>query len=100
MGKIASKYCYKIYLTDDNPRYENPSEIRREIKKGFFKNNFKEIPSRKTISTAINDLKASDILIVAGKGHENYQEYKKKSSFSDKRYYFKKYKKKKFSFVK
>ena len=85
MGKIASKYCYKIYLTDDNPRYENPSEIRREIKKGFFKNNFKEIPSRKeAISTAINDLKASDILIVAGKGHENYQEYKKKSSFSDK----------------
>ena len=95
MGKIASKYCYKIYLTDDNPRYENPSEIRKEIKKGFFKNNFKEIPSRKeAISTAINDLKASDVLIVAGKGHENYQEYKKKSSFSDKGIILKNIKKK------
>jgi len=33
MGMIASKYCYKIYLTDDNPRTENPKKIRNEIKK-------------------------------------------------------------------
>ena len=80
--KIASKYCYKIYLTDDNPRYENPSEIRREIKKGFFKNNFKEIPSRKeAISTAINDLKASDILIVVGKGKRITKSIKRKVHF-------------------
>ena len=35
MGKIASLYCHKIYLTDDNPRNENPYSIRNEIKKGI-----------------------------------------------------------------
>ena len=33
IGKIANKYCSKIYLTDDNPRNENPKNIRKEIKK-------------------------------------------------------------------
>ena len=33
MGKIANKYCNKIFLTDDNPRYENPKKIRNQIKK-------------------------------------------------------------------
>ena len=33
MGKIANKYCDKIYLTDDNPRNENPKNIRKELKK-------------------------------------------------------------------
>ena len=35
MGHIASKYCKKIYLTDDNPRFENPKSIRQSIKKGI-----------------------------------------------------------------
>ena len=85
MGNIASKYCDKIYLTDDNPRLENPKLIRNQIKKGIKKNKYIEIPSRaKAIVTAINELKSGDILIVAGKGHENYQEYKKMNFFSDK----------------
>ena len=33
MGKIANQYCDKIFLTDDNPRYENPKKIRNQIKK-------------------------------------------------------------------
>ena len=37
MGKIADKYSDKIYLTDDNPRNENPSKIRKDIKKGIKK---------------------------------------------------------------
>ena len=37
MGKIAEKYSDKIYLTDDNPRNENPFKIRKEIKKGIKK---------------------------------------------------------------
>ncbi len=85
MGAIASKYCDKLYLTDDNPRFENPKLIRNQIKKGIKKNKFIEISSRaKAIFTAIDDLQSGDILIVAGKGHENYQEYKKKKFFSDK----------------
>ena len=83
MGNIASKLCDRIYLTDDNPRFENPNLIRNQIKKGM-KNNFFEIPSRsKAINLAVQELKSGDILIVGGKGHESFQEYKKKKFFSD-----------------
>ena len=85
MGSIAKKYCHSIYLTDDNPRTENPKLIRDQIKKGLKNKKFFEITSRsKAIYLAINNLESGDILIVAGKGHENYQEYEKKKFFSDK----------------
>ena len=87
MGKIVNKLCNKIYLTDDNPRGENPAKIRKKIKSKIDKNKLIEIPSRsQAIETAINNLKSNDVLIVAGKGHENYQEYKTKKFFSDKVY--------------
>jgi len=86
MGKIANNLSDKIYLTDDNPRKENPKRIRSEIKKNIKKFKLFEIPSReKAISKAINDLASGDIVLVAGKGHENYQEYFKKRFFSDKK---------------
>ena len=47
MGKIAERYSDKIFLTDDNPRYENPNKIRRDIKKGIKKAIIEEIPNRK-----------------------------------------------------
>ena len=85
MGSIAKKYCDTIYLTDDNPRTENPKLIRDQIKKGLKNKKFFEISSRsKAIYLAIKNLGAGDILIVAGKGHENYQEYKDNKPFSDK----------------
>ena len=85
MGSVASKYCDSIYLTDDNPRFENPKKIRDQIKKGIKNNKFIEIGSRaKAINKAVQELSSGDILIVAGKGHENYQEYKKIKFFSDK----------------
>ena len=85
MGTVASKYCDNIYLTDDNPRFENPKLIRDQIKKGIKNKNFFEIPSRaKAIFSSIQKLKSGDILIIAGKGHEKYQEYKKRKTFSDK----------------
>ena len=37
IGKIANKYCSKIYLTDDNPRHENPKNIRNALKKKYKK---------------------------------------------------------------
>ena len=78
MGDIANKYCDKIYLTDDNPRFENPKVIRDQIKKRIKKKKYVEISSRsEAISKAVSELNSGDILIVAGKGHENYQEYKK-----------------------
>ena len=100
MGKIANSLCDKIYLTDDNPRKENPKKIRSEIKKSISKSKLKEIPSReKAIYQSIDELNSGDILLVAGKGHENYQEYYKKRFFSDRYFILKriKYKNKKFS---
>ena len=85
MGKIANQYCDRIYLTDDNPRYENPKKIRTSIKKNINKSKIYEISNRaNAIKKAIFDLKIGDILIVAGKGHEKIQENKKiKKLFSD-----------------
>ena len=86
MGKIANLYCSKIYLTDDNPRYESPQKIRKEIKKNISSNKVLEIPNRKkAILIAIEKLKSNEILVVAGKGHELIQDYgNKKNFFSDK----------------
>ena len=84
MGKIANELCNKIYLTDDNPRTENPSKIRADIKKNIKTKKLIEIQSRHhAIKTAINMSESDEIIIVAGKGHENYQEYKTKKYFSD-----------------
>ncbi|MDA9643723.1 UDP-N-acetylmuramoyl-L-alanyl-D-glutamate--2,6-diaminopimelate ligase [Candidatus Pelagibacter sp.] len=87
MGKIADFFSHKIYLTDDNPRFENPSKIRRDVKKGVKKQKIYEIPNRyKAISEAINQLKSGEILLVAGKGHEKTQDLgSKKIFFSDKK---------------
>jgi len=87
MGKIVNYYCNKVYLTDDNPRNENPKKIRSAIKKKIGKSKVYEIANRsEAIKKAVLDLKINDILIVAGKGHENIQDYgKNKRLFSDKK---------------
>ncbi len=87
MGKIACDYSNEIYLTDDNPRFEDPKKIRDDIKKGIQDTSIKEIPDRKkAISEAIKNLNTGDILLVAGKGHEKTQDFgKKKIYFSDKK---------------
>ena len=87
MGKIACDYSNEIYLTDDNPRFEDPRKIRYDIKKGIQDTSIKEIPDRKkAISEAIKNLNTGDILLVAGKGHEKTQDFgKKKIYFSDKK---------------
>ena len=85
MGKIANKLCDYIYLTDDNPRSENPENIRASIKKSILPSKMIEIPSRKlAIKKAILNSKSDEVLIIAGKGHENTQEYIQKKKFSDK----------------
>ena len=84
MGQIASKYADLAYVTDDNPRTESPKKIREEII-----NNSKHLidfGSRKNaIKKAIFRLQSNDLLLIAGKGHEDYQIIKnKKFKFSDK----------------
>ena len=87
MGKIASNYSDKIILTNDNPRFESPEKIRKDIKKGVKKNKIIEISNRAlAITEAIKNLNAGDILLVAGKGHEKTQEIEnKKIFFSDRK---------------
>jgi len=87
MGKIVNYYCNKVYLTDDNPRNENPKKIRLAIKKKIGKSKVYEIANRsEAIKKAILDLKTNNILIIAGKGHENNQDYGKNIRlFSDKK---------------
>jgi murE/murF fusion protein len=87
MGKIASNYADNIILTNDNPRFENPEKIRRDIKKGIKKSRITEISNRAiAISEAVQNLNTGNILLVAGKGHEKTQDIKnKKIYFSDRK---------------
>ena len=72
MGKIASQYADRVYITDDNPRSENPQKIRDLILKGC-PNGIEIDDRRKAIQAAINNLDPGDVMIVAGKGHETGQ---------------------------
>ena len=75
MGRIARKYCTKIFVTDDNPRNEDAGKIRKKIIMGCKKIAI-NIPNRKkAIETAIIKLNANEVLLVAGKGHEHTQDY-------------------------
>ncbi|RLA64220.1 MAG: hypothetical protein DRQ88_05265 [Epsilonproteobacteria bacterium] len=77
MGEMAAKLVDKgkIYLTSDNPRGENPVEIISQIKAGMKNINPQVIVGRKeALVLALSDLKEGEILLVAGKGHEKYQE--------------------------
>ncbi len=86
MGKIANRYCRKVFVTDDNPRNENPKKIRNSIIKGCKKIAVDIGSRKKAIKTAINELKPNEILLVAGKGHEQIQDYGNKIiNFSDKK---------------
>ena len=74
MGQIAAKFADNVIITDDNPRNENTKLIRAEIISGIDKANYIEIANREeAIKYGINNLKQDDILLIAGKGHENYQ---------------------------
>lgn len=74
MGQIASRIADNVIVTDDNPRYEDPKLIREEIISGIDKANYIEIAARDdAIKYGIDNLKQDDILLIAGKGHENYQ---------------------------
>ncbi len=77
MALIANKYAGKIYITDDNPRNENPSKIRKNILK-YCPRAIELSDRRKAIKVAIKEIKMNEILIIAGKGHEKFQILKNK----------------------
>jgi UDP-N-acetylmuramoyl-L-alanyl-D-glutamate--2,6-diaminopimelate ligase len=85
MAFIASKYADKVIVTSDNPRDENPYDILNTIEKNLSVNN-EVIESREdAIKRGLMLVKKNGILLIAGKGHENFQEIKGvKIPFSDK----------------
>ena len=87
MAKIANNYCKKIYITDDNPRNENPKKIRNDLLKHVAKDKAFDIGSRKlAVQKAIQNAHPNEIILIAGKGHEEQQIYKNKIlNISDKK---------------
>ena len=90
MAKIACELSNKVILTSDNPRNEDPAEILEQMRKGIPPIDFKKTKiiedRREAIFMAVRELaREGDIILVAGKGHENYQEIKGiKHHFDDK----------------
>lgn len=74
MGEIATNLSDFVIFTNDNPRTEDPINIMNDILSGVKKDNYKVIYDRKTaIKEGLDMLKKDDIILVLGKGHENYQ---------------------------
>jgi UDP-N-acetylmuramoyl-L-alanyl-D-glutamate--2,6-diaminopimelate ligase len=80
MANIASVLSDKVILTSDNPRNEEPEVIIQEMEKGVEAQNFKKVLSItdrfQAIKTACQLAQPNDIILIAGKGHETYQEIK------------------------
>lgn len=77
MGKIASENSNEIVITSDNPRDEEPTDIIEDIKSGITKDNYTIEENRElAIKKAVSLSSKGDVILVAGKGHETYQEIK------------------------
>jgi UDP-N-acetylmuramoyl-L-alanyl-D-glutamate--2,6-diaminopimelate ligase len=76
MGAIADQYADYAFITSDNPRKEDPEEILRDIETGFQHKNYEKVVDRReAIARAIAMAQPRDIVLIAGKGHEKYQEF-------------------------
>jgi len=86
MAKIAEKYADHSLITSDNSRNENPKDIIEDISKHFDQEPIKIIDRKEAICEAIKMADKGDLVVIAGKGHEEYQEVgNKKIYFSDKK---------------
>lgn len=85
MGEIATRNSNFVFITSDNPRYEDPQEIINQITQGCESSNYKVIVDRKqAIAAALEMASANDAVLIAGKGHEKYQYIKhQKIEFDD-----------------
>ncbi len=87
MAHIASQLSSQAIFTSDNPRTENPQTILDEMEVGVASENYRKtltvLDRRQAIKTACKLSEAGDIILIAGKGHENYQEINGLRSFFD-----------------
>ncbi|MEP7168291.1 MAG: UDP-N-acetylmuramoyl-L-alanyl-D-glutamate--2,6-diaminopimelate ligase [Bacteroidota bacterium] len=89
MSRIACELSDKVILTSDNPRSEDPNEIIRQMQQGVQPHHYKKalsiVDRREAVKTACSLAQSGDIILLAGKGHEKYQEIKGvKYPFDDK----------------
>jgi UDP-N-acetylmuramoyl-L-alanyl-D-glutamate--2,6-diaminopimelate ligase len=86
MAEIAEQLADNCIITTDNPRDENPLEIIKDISKYFNHKPMEIIDRKEAICKAITCAEKDDLVVVAGKGHEDYQEIgEKRIYFSDKK---------------
>lgn len=86
MGDIGTKLSDMAIITSDNPRTEDPNQIISDIVSGINSNNYMVIADRKTaIFEAVKIAKKDDVIVIAGKGHEDYQILKDKTIHFDER---------------
>jgi UDP-N-acetylmuramoyl-L-alanyl-D-glutamate--2,6-diaminopimelate ligase len=88
MGRIASQLSTQVVFTSDNPRNEDPQTILNEVEAGVEPQNSRKTISildrRQAIKTAVKIAQKGDIILIAGKGHETYQEIKgERTHFDD-----------------
>ncbi len=86
MGRVASGLAKKIYITSDNPRTENPEQIVQDILEGIKdrSNVSIELDRKKAIKLALDEQKEDEVVVILGKGDEDYQIiYDKKLPFDD-----------------
>ena len=89
MAEAACEYSTKVIMTSDNPRSEDPNEILKDMEAGLNtaakRKSISIVDRREAIKTAVSFANSDDIVLVAGKGHEKYQEIKGvKNPFDDK----------------
>ncbi|MGN1200742.1 MAG: UDP-N-acetylmuramoyl-L-alanyl-D-glutamate--2,6-diaminopimelate ligase [Candidatus Caccovivens sp.] len=84
MGKIACEYADMVCLTDDNPRYEKSMDIIKDIEAGMNKPHMVETDRATAIKKVLDIAREGDIVLIAGKGAEKYQEINgKKRKYND-----------------
>lgn len=89
MGAAACEHSDKVIFTSDNPRSEEPAQIIKDMEEGLSaaakRKYISIVDRREAIKTAVSLAKPEDIILIAGKGHEKYQEIKgEKNHFDDK----------------
>src|SRR4029077_12614087 len=76
MGQVVDLNADRAIITSDNPRKEDPAAIIAEIERGFRSDRYEKIVDRATaIARAVELAQPRDIVLIAGKGHEYYQEF-------------------------
>ena len=85
MGEVAARLADRVIVTSDNPRTEEPEAIVREILAGTGPGVESEVDRRRAIAQALQSAEPGDVVVIAGKGHEQGQEFEggRKEPFDD-----------------